>query len=404
MDSIAIVTRLQQQVDDDTHALNELSTVYQAHSQQVEEADDTPTPVIDSFFSQGGNAALTTMSNFTLAEIETIWAVVEPAMVTSWTMGRGRKSKTSPKDAFFMLLSVLKHCNAWDKHALDFNMKAPTFEKMIQRVIDIYVMPVNMTRQVQQGKAFANFPSALYCTDVKFQPSYRPTGRFDEAKHYFSGKHKLYGLKLEYSVAYPGVAVDISDHTPGSVSDLTIFKQRRNIHQEMLRKSAPELDTVDHDEGSDEYPDSWSVLVDMGYQGLRSEVRAIHPTRRPQGGLLSARELERNGRVSSDQVLVENYFGRICSLWKIMRETYKWNENRFDVVSRLCCALTNAHVSWMPLRGTDGIYYHGVLSRYSSMSNEAARKRSRAQAQYRARRARHLELTSPQVDRRRSIF
>ncbi|ETV90096.1 hypothetical protein H310_15073 [Aphanomyces invadans] len=143
-------------------------------------------------------------------------------------------------------------------------MKAPTFEKMIQRVIDIvepilyehYVMPVNMTCHVQQGKAFANFPSALYCTIVKFQPSYRPTGRFDEAKHYFSGNHKLYGLKLEYSVAYPGVAVDMSNHTPGSVSDLTIFKQRRHIHQEMLRKFAPELGTVDHDDGSDEYPDS----------------------------------------------------------------------------------------------------------------------------------------------------
>ncbi|ETV97071.1 hypothetical protein H310_09893 [Aphanomyces invadans] len=68
-------------------------------------------------------------------------------------------------------------------------MKAPTFEKMIQRVIVIvepilyeqYVMPVNMTRQVQEGKVFANFPSALY------------------SKHYFSGKHKLDGLKLEIS-------------------------------------------------------------------------------------------------------------------------------------------------------------------------------------------------------------
>ncbi|KAF0755307.1 hypothetical protein AaE_005018, partial [Aphanomyces astaci] len=350
MDSFAIVSRLQQQVDDDVHALDEMSQVYHAHSQHVEEADDSPTPVIDSFFSQGGNASLSTMTNFTLSEFESIWAIVESAMVTTWTMGRGRKSMTSPKDAFFMAMSVLKHCNAWDKHALDYKMKAPTFEKMIHRVFDTvepilyehFVKPISMTHQ----------------------PSYRPTGRFDEAKHYFSGKHKLYGLKLEYSVAYPGVAVDMSEHSPGSVADVTMFMHRRHVHKDMLRKSASEMEEVDHDEGAEEYPDSWSILVDMGYQGIQHEVRCMQPKRRPQGGLLTARELERNARVSSDRVLVENYFGRICSLWKIMCETYKRNESRFDRISRLCCALPNAHVTWMPLRGTDGVYYHGVLARY----------------------------------------
>ncbi|ETV97304.1 hypothetical protein H310_09652 [Aphanomyces invadans] len=325
MDSIAIVTRLQQQVDDDAHALNELSTVYQAHSQQVEEADDTPTPVIDSFFSQGDNAALTTMSNFTPAEIETIWALVEPAMVTSWTMGRGLKSKTSPKDAFFMLLYVLKHCNAWDKHALDFNMKAPTFEKMIQSVTVIvepilyehYVMPVNMTRQVQQGKVFANFPSALYCTDIMFQPSYRPTGRFDEAIHYFSGKHKLYSLKLEYSVAYAEVAVDMSDHTTGSVSDLTIFKKSRNIHQEVLRKSAPKQDTVDHDEGFDEYPDSW-MRFEQFTQLEDPKVDSTQPERWNGMGLCLPTGF--SSRFWSDLQPLENY-----------AQTYKWNENRLTL-------------------------------------------------------------------------
>ncbi|KAF0775027.1 hypothetical protein AaE_001273 [Aphanomyces astaci] len=131
-----------------------MSQVYHAHSQHVEEADDSPTPVIDSFFSQGGNASLSTMTNFTLSEFESIWAIVESAMVTTWTMGRGRKSMTSPKDAFFMAMSVLKHCNAWDKHALDYKMKAPTFEKMIHRVFDTvepilyehFVKPISMTR------------------------------------------------------------------------------------------------------------------------------------------------------------------------------------------------------------------------------------------------------------------
>ncbi|ETV78949.1 hypothetical protein H257_07736 [Aphanomyces astaci] len=87
-------------------------------------------------------------------------------------------------------LVTLKHYNAWDNHALDFRMKAPTFGKIVHRVLDIvepvlyqhYVKPSSMTDQVRKGHVFSNFPSALYCTDVKFQPSYRPTGRFDECK------------------------------------------------------------------------------------------------------------------------------------------------------------------------------------------------------------------------------
>ncbi|ETV71806.1 hypothetical protein H257_12950 [Aphanomyces astaci] len=38
---------------------------------------------------------------------------------------------------------------------------------------------------------------ARYATDVKVQPATRPIGCFGEQKHYFSGKHKLYGLKIE---------------------------------------------------------------------------------------------------------------------------------------------------------------------------------------------------------------
>ncbi|ETW04933.1 hypothetical protein H310_04032 [Aphanomyces invadans] len=181
MDPNSVVIRLQQELDNEHLNLDEMSQLYHDHAQQVEDANDSPTPILDSFFAQGGNASLTTMMNLTLAEFESIWAIVESTVVPSWTLGRGRKSPTSTKDAFYMTLVVLKHYNPWDKHALDFRMKAPTFEKMIHRMIDLvepvlyghYVQPVTMTQQIERDRTFSNFPSALYCT-VKFQPSYRP--------------------------------------------------------------------------------------------------------------------------------------------------------------------------------------------------------------------------------------
>ncbi|ETV93831.1 hypothetical protein H310_12184, partial [Aphanomyces invadans] len=99
----------------------------------------------------------------------------------------------------------------------------------------------------------------------------------------------------------------------------------------------------------------------MGYQGAQHEYHSIQPKRRPQGGFLTPRDLERNHKVSSDRVLVENYFARMCSLWKAMSVTYKWNESKFDQVSRICCALTNAHVLWMPLQKGVALKHNIVL-------------------------------------------
>nr|CCA27607.1 AlNc14C598G12222 [Albugo laibachii Nc14] len=96
-----------------------------------------------------------------------------------------------------------------------------------------------MADQRAKTQLFTNYRYALYATDVKFQPSNRPSGRFDETKRYFS--HKMYGLRLEASVSYPGICVGLSRCYPGSISDLTIFVQRQGFHLQMLRKSNEEL-------------------------------------------------------------------------------------------------------------------------------------------------------------------
>ncbi|ETV90412.1 hypothetical protein H310_14799 [Aphanomyces invadans] len=108
-------------------------------------------------------------------------------------------------------------------------MKAPTLEKMVMRVIESvqpvlyehYVTMPTMAELREKGSLFRNNPYAKYATDVKFQPSNRPTGRFGEQKHYFSVKHKLYGLKIEASVSPEGLLVDMSAHEPGSLTKAT---------------------------------------------------------------------------------------------------------------------------------------------------------------------------------------
>jgi hypothetical protein len=86
------------------------------------------------------------------------------------------------------------------------------------------------------------------------------------------------------------------------------------------------------------------------------------------------------------QELVENYFGRVCSLWNCMSVTWKWSEHFYDQTSRLCFALTNYHVSRHPLRDADFEHYQAVKSRYDSMAEERKHRKNRNQANYRRRR------------------
>lgn len=359
-----------------------------------DESSDSASPILAEYIAHGGDETLKAMTNFSAAEFDSLWALVESAVMMVWTQGRGRKPTVSGKDSFFVTLTVLKHFDTWQKHAIDFNIGMSSLEKMVHRVIQTVepvlfshlVKPVTMPEQMEAGNTFTNYPHALYATDVKFQPAYRPSGRFMEQKVYYSAKHKLYGFKIECSVAPPGLAVDVSNHCPGSTSDVTMMLDRLSIHRNMLRKeegTSPEI-------GGEptQFAHMWAVLVDKGYQGAGRVLRTIQPKKQPRGGTLDRDDIARNKAVSSDRVLVENYFGRMCVLWKAVYATFKWNENRFDSVSRLCVALTNYHVGLMPLRARDNEHYDMVLARYQSMGERVRNQRARTQRHYRMRQQR----------------
>ncbi|KAF0725834.1 hypothetical protein Ae201684P_018407 [Aphanomyces euteiches] len=167
-----------------------------------------------------------------------------------------------------------------------------------------------METLVTTSKRFHRFPEALYATDVKFQPANRPSGTFADAKRYFSGKHKLYGYKVDASVSPSGKYLLLSSHRSGAVSDLTMFVDRLETHRINLRKTPTDRQIVDVGEGGTQYPESWAVIMDKGYEGVDDAVRSIRPKKKSRGSILSRMEIDRNERVSSDRVIVENLFGR----------------------------------------------------------------------------------------------
>ena len=67
-----------------------------------------------------------------------------------------------------------------------------------------------------------------------------------------------------------------------------------------------------------EYSDQWEILADKGYQGDASYCRAVLPIKKTMKKSLALQEEVFNKKVSSDRIIVKNFFGRMCVLWNVM--------------------------------------------------------------------------------------
>ncbi|ETV76031.1 hypothetical protein H257_09974 [Aphanomyces astaci] len=361
-----------------------LEECYDVYGDVVAEENDTTTynnPVIDRVIEDSGVDGFRTVTNFTPDEFDTIWSVVEMALQARWHDGRGRRPLSTPKDALFMTLVILKYYQTWQKHALDFDINAPTLEKMIIRVVDVispiiyahFVTMPTMEALREHDTTFRNYPYAKYATDIKFQPSHRPSGRFGDQKHYFRGKHKLYGLKIEASVSAQGLLVDMGRHEPGSVADLTMFRKRLDVHVTNLKKTPTEATVNDNGE----------LFQAFSTIHLTASVRAIHPKKRPSNGALDRPDLERTRR--SPLIASSSKTSSVA--------TFFWGEKIYDGIQRLTFALTNFHVGHMPLRDDDLHQYRAVLARYARMAEKRS-QRAATQRRYVHRRAERLATES----------
>ena len=132
--------------------------------------------------------------------------------------------------------------------------------------------------------------------------------------------------------------------------------------------------------------------MDKGYQGPQDRVRAIHPTRKLRKGNLTQEQITNNKDISSDRIIVENWFGRLCVLRNICASKWKWSENIYDPFFKLCAAMTNYHVRLHPLRASDLQLYRRVKQRQYIIGEEILKKRKRTQEKYRKKRKQRLAI------------
>lgn len=122
---------------------------------------------------------------------------------------------------------------------------------------------------------------------------------------------------------------------------MDIFYRNVDFHNVALEKKEEEVELKDTGLMVEQYGDYWAVLMDKGYQGAMEYVRAIRPKKKQPLRPLSLEDQQFNQDVSSDRTIVENYFGRLSSLWSMLSQTYRWSEESYNMIFKIGMALTN---------------------------------------------------------------
>ena len=149
--SSAHIARVLQYVrDNQSSRLTEINAVAPSprtdHYRQEEEEDS---PIYDSF-RLNDHASIKDMTSFTPLEFDILYEKIHERIITSWNVGRGKKTNHTAKDVLFMTLFVLKSYTKWSTMAKMFRMKTTTFQHLVQQyliplsniVYDIYVTQI----------------------------------------------------------------------------------------------------------------------------------------------------------------------------------------------------------------------------------------------------------------------
>jgi hypothetical protein len=198
---------------------------------------------------------------FSPKEFRDLYNIVEDDIEEN--IGRELRSKISKEDKLLMTLCYLKHYETIDKIRDTFSISKSYIHTILSKTInsippvlyEYYVIDLE-DRLDDNEEKYKLFPDAKFVMDVTFQSIWTPTGTYEEKKVYFSGKHKMYGLKSQCIHNRKGLLVHCIPGQVGSTHDLTICKNNMKEVKEVFEK----------DDDEDSY---YSVLVDSGYQGLQ---------------------------------------------------------------------------------------------------------------------------------------
>lgn len=82
------------------------------------------------------------------------------------------------------------------------------------------------------------------------------------------------------------------------------------------------------------------MLVDEKYQGAIEVIKTIHLYKKPPDSMLLKEKETFNSHVERYHVIRKIYFGRICTIFTVFSNKFRWAKSIYDVIFAVCIALT----------------------------------------------------------------
>ena len=210
--------------------------------------------------------------------------------------------------------------------------------------------------QKERGWIANEFPNCLGIVDTTFQCTTKPYISFKDAKLMFSGKHWSYGLKTQGIHAMNGLCMKYDTSIPGARHDFDIFNETLPSFSEDFKKSEEIY---------------YNIMADLGYIGqtVVQGMKLITPKKNIHN--ITHSDREQNKEIAKKRIVCENFYGRMKTKFKIMRDRYTLSKGSYFRIVGICVALTNFHILLYPLKEEDGEFRRKECIHTTNANREA---------------------------------
>jgi hypothetical protein len=180
----------------------------------------------------------------------------------------------------------------------------------------------------------SKYPEAKLIVGATINRIHIPSGNFEDKKLFFNGKHKSYCLKSQIITNRQGLCFLIHSDFAGSYHDFRIFNEEIVDIEKLFGKHSNIKNPV--------------ILADKRYIGnvQSSSIKCLMPKRNPPNSQLLQLDIKRNRKISSEKVIIENYFERLQQKYHIMSQTFRSERVNFSFYFEICCSLTNFDIAY----------------------------------------------------------
>lgn len=378
------VAALHELLQQEEQEIEHLSSVYLLDDDDDDDEDDTTGILWDWVKSEGD---FTRLTNFSEEQVLDFYRHSKKWI--SQNRRRGPHPGISYPDAWIAILAFYKFNTDYTNLSRTLRIRETTLQDTIKRMRTIVFLTLEerwwcsrLRPQALDDPAYSHIALLVDTTSIQV---YRPRGLFDEVKPYWDTKNKIYALKKEVLVLAhaPYYAMFSGKKRIGSTHDYLIHKDNYLSYSDYLLKTADEQNTLTHDRNNAK----WVVLGDKAYQGPDTDTPEIHRMfvrRAPR----TARDREQNAVLSRIRVPVEQFFGRLTKLWKILRGIYRYDHSHFDTDFDNCVLLTNEHIRNHELVEIDRLFYRALISERKRLHEQREEKQKASVSKYREKKRR----------------